>query len=377
MELPRFLLNDWLMAHEYSRTPVRFDLAASTGSPWTVGEVLSLGNGLADFGNIALSYTHRQGHPALREAIGAFHGVDPDWIVVTTGASEAMSIVLCLAARPNANVILPTPAYAAFDAMTVAWALRTLRYRLRRDDGFKQRCSDVLEAIDDDSVMAIVNTPHNPTGAVMPHGEIVSLAAELAQRGIPLVVDEVYHPLYFGTPQPSAASLDNVIAICDMSKALSLPGLRVGWVVDANAERRGRLIDARSSFTISNSPVSEAIAAHALTHRDALLRRFRDVATANLSALADFMRDVDDVLSWVRPKGGSMAFPWFQDGRNSRSFCERTAKAGVLIAPGDCFGASEHMRIGFGAQAAGFSDALTILRRALREGLSLPGNVGR
>ncbi len=368
MKLPRFLLNDWLMAHEYSTPPVRYDLAASTGSPWTVGEVLSLGNGLADFENIALSYTHRQGHPVLREAIAAFHGVDPDWVVVTTGASEAMSIILCLAARPNANVVFPAPVYAAFEAMAFAWALRTPRYPLCRDNGFKQRCSDVLEAIDDDSVLALVNTPHNPTGAVMPHGEIVSLAAELSRRGIPLVVDEVYHPLYFGAPQPSAASLDNVMVICDMSKALSLPGLRVGWIIDADAERRGRLIDARSSFTISNSPLTEAIAAHALTHRDALLGRFRDIATANLGALATFMNEVDGVLSWVKPEGGSMAFPWFRDGRNSRSFCERAAEAGVLIAPGDCFGAPDHLRIGFGAQAEGFSDALTILRRTLREG---------
>lgn len=368
MKLPRFLLNDWLMAHEYSAPPIRYDLAASTGLPWTVGEVLSLGNGLAGFENIVVSYTHRQGHPVLREAIAAFHGVDPDWVVVTTGASEAMSVILCLASRPSANVVFPAPVYAAFEAMAFAWALDTPRYLLRRDNGFKQRSSDVLGAVDDDTVLALVNTPHNPTGAVMPHSEIVSLAGELSQRGIPLIVDEVYHPLYFGAPQPSAASLDNVMVIGDMSKALSLPGLRVGWIIDANAERRGRLIDARSSFTISNSPITEAIAAHALTHRDAPLGRFHDVATVNLSALATFMTEVDDVLSWVKPEGGSMAFPWFRDGRNSRSFCEKAAKAGVLVAPGDCFGAAEHLRIGFGAQAEGFNDALTILRRTLREG---------
>ena len=59
-------------------------------------------------------------------------------------------------------------------------------------------------------------------------------------------------------------------------------------------------------------------------------------------------------LGFVKPEGGTVSFPWFRDGRNSRSFCETLAGAGVLVAPGDCFGMPDHVRIGFGAQAAGY-----------------------
>jgi aspartate/methionine/tyrosine aminotransferase len=199
----------------------------------------------------------------------------------------------------------------------------------------------------------------------MPAAEATLLAGELAGRGIPLAVDEVYHPLYFGAAVPSAATLPNTIVVSDMSKALSLPGLRVGWIVDADAERRKRIIDARSYFTISSSPVTEALAAHALRNRRAILERLRQIATANLAALEDLINKAGEVLGWVKPDGGTVSFPWFRDGRDSRPFCEALAAKGVLVVPGDCFGKPDHMRVGFGAQATRFVDAVEIMRLAL------------
>jgi aspartate/methionine/tyrosine aminotransferase len=61
-----------------------------------------------------------------------------------------------------------------------------------------------------------------------------------------------------------------------------------------------------------------------------------------------------------------MAFPWFHDDRDSRPFCDRMAKRGVLLAPGDCFGMPDHMRIGFGSQADGIASALAIIEDELR-----------
>ena len=57
----------------------------------------------------------------------------------------------------------------------------------------------------------------------------------------------------------------------------------------------------------------------------------------------------------MTPAGGTVAFPWFSDGRDSRPFCQALAAKGVLIAPGDCFATPDHMRIGFGAQADGLT----------------------
>jgi aspartate/methionine/tyrosine aminotransferase len=114
--------------------------------------------------------------------------------------------------------------------------------------------------------------------------------------------------------------------------------------------------------------VLETIATHALRHRDAVLTRSRRVTSANLAALRSFMDEHGDKLEWVPPQGGTVAFPWFKDGRNSRDFCIELAANGVLTVPGECFGAPEHLRIGFGAQAEGFNEALEIVSHVLRAG---------
>ena len=89
----------------------------------------------------------------------------------------------------------------------------------------------------------------------------------------------------------------NVNVIGDMSKALSLAGLRIGWIVERDAERRARMIDARSYFTISSSPVLERLATHALVHHDVVLSRLQAVASENLAILSAFMQRVSDVLA--------------------------------------------------------------------------------
>ena len=212
-----------------------------------------------------------------------------------------------------------------------------------------------------------MNTPHNPTGSVIERSEVERLARALGERAVPLIVDEVYHPLYFGSDPRSAAAIDNVILVGDMSKAMSLAGVRVGWFVDADPERRKRLIDARSYLTISGSPLTEAIAAHALRNRTSILARLRHVASANLAVLSEALGKAGNVLSWVAPTGGTTCFPWFADGRDSRPFCERLVREGVLVVPGDCFGEPSHVRIGYGAQSEGFPSAVGILGKVLAD----------
>ena len=367
MELPPFLLDHWLAAHEFSDPPVRYNLASSTGPRWTLDELARLPIGRLDIGATPIGYAPPDGARDLREAIAEHHAVDPDWVVVTTGASEALAALFCLATDKGANIVLPSPGFPAFGAVAGAWQLQVRTYALRRENGFRQSAEDVLRAVDEHTVLALVNTPHNPTGSVIERSEVERLAGALGERAVPLVVDEVYHPLYFGPDPGSAADIDNVILVGDMSKAMSLAGVRVGWLIDANPERRKRLVDARSYFTISGSPLSEAIAAHALCNRTSILARLREVASSNRSALAAALGKAGTVLSWVAPAGGTTCFPWFADGRDSRPFCERLVREGVLVVPGDCFGEPSHIRIGYGAESEGFSAAIAILGKALAD----------
>jgi aspartate/methionine/tyrosine aminotransferase len=365
MRVPPFKLDAWLAAHEFSTPPIRFNLASSTGPIWTLGELMALDGGLDGLRDVRMSYAPPQGGKLLRERIASLHEIDPEHVLVMTGASEALVALTCLFAAPGASMVLPKPAYPALAVLARSWGMQVREYSLRPEHGFAQTAEGVLAAVDASTRVVFVNTPHNPTGSVMPRNEQRKLAELLAARGIPLIVDEVYHPLYHGAPVPGAAGLPNTIVLGDFAKALSIPGLRIGWLIEADAERRAALLDLRSYFTISNSPLTEAVGAQVLAHADEVLGRLRSVSQANLALLSKFMHEHRDVIGWTPPAGGTTAFPWLRDGRDSRPLCEALARAGVLVAPGDCFDMPAHFRVGVGALREGYDAALEVFRAVL------------
>jgi aspartate/methionine/tyrosine aminotransferase len=374
MKLPPFKLDHWLAAHEFADPPIRYNLASSTGPMWTLGELMGLGGGeLSQLADVRLSYAPPQGGKLLRDRIGALCGADPDHVVVTTGASEALIALVCHFAQPGASIVLPQPCYPAVPVLARAWGMNVRQYHLDAARGFAQTAAGVLEAVDGSTRVVFVNTPHNPTGSVMSAAEQRKLAEALQSCGIALVVDEVYHPLYFREPVASATSLPGTIVLGDFAKALSVPGLRIGWVIDGDARRREALVDARSYFTISNSPLTEVIAGHALGHSAAILGRLRDVAQANLALLTDFMGRHRERIDFTPPAGGTTCFPRLADGRDTRPLCESLARAGVLVAPGDCFDMPAHLRLGFGAQREGYAQALELFGQVLeRDSTGVP-----
>jgi len=367
MKVPPFKLDAWLAAHDFATPPIRYNIASSTGPLWTFAELMALGGEgiLASLGDITLSYAPPQGSKLLRERVAALHAVDPDHVLMMTGASEAIMALTSLVAGPGGSIVIPRPVYPAVPVLARAWGLGVREYALDREQGFAQTADGVLAAVDSSTRLVFVNTPHNPTGAVMLPAEQRKLAESLAERGIPLVVDEVYHPLYFGERFPSASALPNTIVLGDFAKALSIPGLRIGWLVDRDARRREALMDLRSYFTISGSPLTEAIGAHALSHAPAIIARLTQVAQGNLALLTRFMDEHRSVLGWAPPGGGTTCFPWLRDGRDARPLCEALARAGVLAAPGDCFDMPAHIRVGFGAMRKGYADALGIFGETL------------
>ena len=170
MRIPPFLLDQWLATYEFASPPIRYNLASSTGPRWTLSDLLTLGDGagLKDLGELRLSYAPPQGTDALRKQVAALHDVDPDWVVITTGASEALSALYCLASEPGASITLPSPAFPAMPVMARAWGLNVSAYTLDRASGFKQSAERVLAAVGESTRLVLINTPHNPTGSVMP-----------------------------------------------------------------------------------------------------------------------------------------------------------------------------------------------------------------
>ena len=361
MDFPPFHMDRWLNRIEARRSGQGWDLASSTGPKFTLSELLALvgePEALERLLALPLTYAAMEGGEELRAAIAQAEGVAADDVLVVTGAAEGLLILFALAAEPGANVVLPHPDFPAMTALAHGFGLEVRHYGLDRRSGFRLDPEAVAALSDARTRMILVISPHNPTGAVVGEAELGWLHDFCESRRMPLVCDQVYHPIYYGDARPSATRLPGAIVLGDCSKALCLSGLRVGWIVDRDAERREREADAKGYFTISNTALGEALAVRAVRHRDRILARARQVAATNLPALEDFFARHEDLLGWVRPEGGFTAFPWLQDGRDATALCTALDEHGVGVLPGATMDAPAHFRIGFGASGERFSGGL-------------------
>jgi len=357
MQLKPFLLDMWLDTYEHS---IEFNLGSSTGPSWTLNEILSLAKDeeRERFLNHRVVYGRPAGGEGLRSAIAEMHDVDAEAVQVVAGASEALLILMWLAAEPGGNVILPQPGFTTFSALPESLRLETRYYTVRKENGFRIDVEEVKKLADRNTRLILVNSPHNPTGATISDAELDSLHEFTSSRGIQLVSDEVYHPIFHGQPTKSAARLPHATVIHDFSKAFPLSGVRTGWMIEHDAKRRKDYWTARSYFSITNNSAGEFLAELAMRHRDAVLGRTQKVASENLLQLGRFMSEQKETIGWIRPCGGMTAFPWLVSGEDSRAFCQGAAEQGILLAPGDCFDAPAHFRLGFGAVTDKFPDAL-------------------
>jgi aspartate/methionine/tyrosine aminotransferase len=357
MRLKPFLLDIWLDTYEHG---IEFNLAASEGPRWTLNEILNLASDeeRQRFLNHKLGYSRPAGAQGLREAIAEMQDVDVDAVQVVTGASEALLILMWMAAEAGANVVLPQPGYPPFSALPESLGIEIRYYAVRKENDFRIDLEEIKRLVDRNTKLILINSPHNPTGATISDAELDSLHEFTASREIQLVSDEVYHPIYHAVATRSAARLPHATVIHDFSKAFPLAGVRTGWMIEHDSQRRERYWNARTYFSISNNTAGEMLAEIAMRRRDVVLGKTQETAARNLRQLASFMSEHRETLGWIPPRGGMTAFPWLVDGENSRAFCRAAAEQGILLAPGDCWDAPAHFRLGFAAMTDRFPEAL-------------------
>jgi aspartate/methionine/tyrosine aminotransferase len=346
--LQSFLLEDWL--EEHAEAMPEFSLGGSTGPAWTLRSLLEL-DGRSSLERMLRSdvlYSRAAGATPLREAIAQMQRVPIEHVLVMTGAAEALSHIFSAAAQPGANVIVPAPCFPPYNAVPRALGLEIREYRLRREASYEIDLDEIRRLTNSQTKLILVNSPHNPTGSIIADETMEALHDFAAERKVQLVCDEVYHPIYHGRAMASASRLARATVVADLSKAFALSGLRVGWIVEPDKRRRDRYLTAREYCTVSNSPITEFLGEIAVRHRQAILERTREVAQTNLRLLEQVLEEHASAVGWVRPRGGMTAFPWLVSGADSRSFCDRAAAHGLLLAPGDCFGVRDHFRIAFG-----------------------------
>lgn len=192
------------------------------------------------------------------------------------------------------------------------------------------------------------------------------------KHSVTLMCDEVYRPLYHEAKNTKAACFGyrNAVSTGSMSKAFSLAGIRVGWIVTKNAEFIEAIYEKRDYNTISVLMVDDKLATIALQNKNFILQRGHELCRHNLDAIERVIEDLDGVLLWKRPRGGSTCFVKISAPINTLALAEELAeKHGVLVVPGELFNDPGSVRIGFGNGERDIKEGLRIMLSVIQQRL--------
>lgn len=342
--------------------PPPFDLARSGAPPRTVREILGVAAtaDVAQYLDMSLDYGSGSGSDRLRSAIASYVGATADEVVVTHGAIEALVLACAACVGERHRVAVAVPAYEGLLRSVEAAGGRPEPVTVWRPGAVELDLSGVL-ALDLRRYAAVLlNTPHNPTGLTVRADELAALGERCTATGTVLVVDEVSR----GTLDPAAPSVrrslpvgvPSLVEIGDVSKSLGLGGLRVGWCVASDGRRRARVVALRHLTSLSNSGLTQHLAAVALERRQCLSATA--CARANRERLAAALARVPGA-RWVPPLDGLVAFAGLPLPCPSVDFAAHLrAAAGVAVAPGAFFGHDDHVRLGLGVDGETFDHGL-------------------
>lgn len=185
-------------------------------------------------------YTANAGIVELREAVAEKlsreNGVayDPlSEIIITVGAINAIHLAILSIINPEDEVLLPDPFFVAFEPCVIMAGGRAVHVPLREEHGFRLQVSDLERHVTPRSKLLIVNTPHNPTGAVLSRPELEEIAGFARRHNLMVLSDEVYEKLIYDQAHTSIASLqgmrERTVTIHSFSKAWCMCGWRIGF----------------------------------------------------------------------------------------------------------------------------------------------------
>jgi N-succinyldiaminopimelate aminotransferase len=266
------------------------------GFPDTDGPPSLLADAAANITGGINQYPPGLGVAALRTAVAEhqqrFHGLDvrADDVLVTTGATEAIASAVLALCEPGDEVVTFEPFYDSY-AATIALAGAVLRPVPLRQPTFAFDPDELRAAFSSRTRLVLVNTPHNPTGAVFTAEQLTFIGELAAEHNAVIVTDEVYeHMLYDGRPHVPMASLPGMagrtLTISSAGKTFSVTGWKVGWM-HGPAELVAAAKAAKQFLTyVSGAPFQPAIAT-ALGLPDAF---YTDIAV-NLQRKRDLLSD--------------------------------------------------------------------------------------
>jgi aspartate/methionine/tyrosine aminotransferase len=353
MRIADFALERWFARYEFK---VRHLLCASDVEGYRLADLLRLADDETRgmWQDLRLGYAESPGHPLLRAEIAElYRDIDPDQVLVFAGAEEAIFCLLNVALQAGDHSIVTWPGYQSLHEVARAAGADVTLHELREVDGWRLDVERLLGALRPETKLVVVNAPHNPTGMLPTHAEWARLTGALADRGIPLLSDEVYRYLELDERDRLLAGADAYprgISLGVMSKSFAMAGLRIGWLATRDRDLLDRCARFKDYTTICAAAPSEVLALIGLRAREQVLGRSLRIVHDNLELLDAFFARRTDV-SWVRPRAGSVGYPRFTAGDADEMAAGLIEEEGVLLLPGSQLGQrGAHFRIGFGRE---------------------------
>ena len=265
-----------------------------------------------------------------------------DQVVVTPGAMNGLYSIYAALLNPGDEVLLPTPGFPNMDETVRLLGGQPVFYELERHDGYLPDPDRIASLVTPRTKALFLNTPNNPTGAMLPPERIEAILSVTSERGVWVISDEVYDQLILddGLPYLSPGSVDTsmpIISVYSFSKVYSMTGWRVGYVVapPALAQILRTLQEpqvscpstisqkaAEAALTGPREPI-EAMRSAYVENRDSAWTRLLDLGLEGFRTQGTFYMLIDIAKSGLAPLDFSLRL--LEEG-------------GVAVAPGEVFG---------------------------------------
>ena len=315
-------------------------------------------------------YTPNKGYIELREEIVKKfkndNGIntDPENIIVTVGASEGLYMCAQAFIENSDEVLLPNPSFLSYEACIKLAGGKIIPVDCRMENEFKLKAEDVEEKITENTKAIILNSPSNPTGAVMEKEDIKAIADLSMDKDFLIISDEIYEKIIYDKKHYSAGKWsDNVITLNGFSKTYAMTGLRIGYLT-ANDNLCEELLKIHQYN----------VACATTTAQRGALEALRGPQDAADKMVAEFKRRRDLIVSrlnemgyeTVNAEGAFYVFPKIED----ENFVQKAAKAGVITVPGAAFGSNGkgHVRMSYANSYDNIEKAMDILEEKIANG---------
>lgn len=322
-------------------------------------------------------YPPTQGTVELRRAIAGYlrettahSDVDVNGILVSAGVKQALfNCIFCLFGSGD-EVIVPAPFWPTYPTLVELAGARPVVVDATWEDGFVLDADRLERARTNATRGLLLNSPGNPTGAVIPLDRLAEILEWADRHGLWVLSDEIYRRLHFGEgPAPSVLDLegrsDRVVALDGVSKAFCMTGWRIGFAAGPE-ELITRATDLQSQTTSGAVTPSQHAAAAAFGRagaREEAVAALRDTLLANRSlGMEAFATQAG--LQVREPPGAIYFYGRLRDGGSSLEVAERLlAEAGVACIPGEPFGSPGYLRFNFAVSREILADGLERIGR--------------